>query len=75
MSSGYFVGRTSENSLTYRQNYTSRYFTDEFKAREYYNLTVARAKQLVKKKSVCVHVWLAKEENGVHTQLASERIL
>lgn len=75
MSIGYFVNRTSENSLTYRQNYTSRYFIDETKAIEYYKLTVARAKQLVKKKSVCVHVWLVKDVDGSHTELASERIL
>ena len=75
MSIGYFVNRTSENSLTYRQNYISRYFLDEFKAIEYYKLTVARAKQLVKKKSVCIHVWLVKDVDGVHTELASERIL
>lgn len=75
MSIGYFVNRTSENNHTYRQNYTSRYFLDETKAREYYKLTVARAKQLVKKKSVCIHVWLVKDVNGLHTELASERIL
>lgn len=75
MSIGYFVNRTSENSLTYRQNYTSRYFIDETKAIDYYKLTVARAKQLVKKKSVCIHVWLVKDVDGLHTELASERIL
>ena len=75
MSIGYFVNRTSENSLTYRQNYTSRYFIDETKAKEYYKLTVARAKQLVKKKSICIHVWLVKDVDGSHTELASERIL
>lgn len=75
MSVGYFVNRTSENSLTYRQNYTSRYFTDEIRAREYYKLTVARARQLVKRKSVCIHVYMVKDMDGVHTELASERIL
>lgn len=72
---GYFVNRTSENGLTYRQNYTSRYFIDETKAIDYYKLTIARAKQLVKKKSVCIHVWLVKDVDGLHTELASERIL
>lgn len=75
MSIGYFVNRASENSLTYRQNYTSRYFIDETKAKEYYKLTVARAKQSVKKKPICIHVWLVKDVDGLHTELASERIL
>lgn len=75
MSVEYFVNRSSENSLTYRQNYRSRYFTDEIKAREYYRLTVARAKQLVKRKSVCIHVNVVKNMDGVFTELASERIL